>query len=134
VLEPLSGYLALAAELYQREELHGEPFNFGPPVHQNHTVLELVQSISQYWHKVHWEDNSGDEKQPSESGLLKLNCDKALHHLNWQTVLTFQETVRMIGEWYSSYYKEPSTIRDVTLSHIHEYETNAREKGMRWIQ
>ena len=39
VLEPLSGYLNLAAELSQRSELHGEPFNFGPPAHQNHTVM-----------------------------------------------------------------------------------------------
>ena len=121
VLEPLSGYLTLAIELHQREELHGEPFNFGPPAHQNRTVLELVQSMSRYWDKVRWEDNSGDEKQPYESGLLKLNCDKALHHLNWQAILSFQETVRMTAEWYCSYYEDPSTIRDLTLSHIQEY-------------
>ena len=61
VLEPVSGYLTLAIELQQREELHGEPFNFGPPAHLNRTVLVLVQSMSQYWEKVRWEDYHGDE-------------------------------------------------------------------------
>ena len=123
VLEPLSGYLTLALKLSQIPELHGEPFNFGPPAHQNHTVLELVQSMSRYWDKVRWKDNSGDEKQPYESGLLKLNCDKALHRLNWQVILTFQKTVQLTAEWYRSYYENPSTIREVTLAQIREYET-----------
>ena len=132
VLEPLSGYLALAAELHQKDELHGEPFNFGPSAHQNHTVLELVQAMSGHWDKVRWEDNSVDEKEPYESGLLKLNCDKALYHLNWQAILSFQETVKMTAEWYCSYYEDPSTIRDVTLAHIGEYESMAQKKGMQW--
>ena len=133
VLEPLSGYLNLAAELSQRSELHGEPFNFGPPAHQNHTVMELVQEMSKYWVKVRWEDTSDIDKQPYESGLLKLNCDKALHYLQWQAVLPFQETVRLTAEWYRSYYENPSTIRDVTLSQIQEYESYARDKGMMWV-
>jgi len=132
VLEPLSGYLALATELHQKDELHGEPFNFGPPAHQNRTVLSLVEAMSGYWDKVRWEDNSGDKKEPYESGLLKLNCDKALHHLNWQAILSFQETVKMTAEWYCSYYEDPSTIRDVTLAHIGEYESMAQKKGMQW--
>ena len=130
VLEPLCGYLTLAAELHQREDLHGEPFNFGPPSHQNHTVMELVQEISRYWKKVRWEDISGDEKHPYESGLLKLNCDKALHYLNWQAILSFQETVRMTTEWYRSYYENSTMIHDVTLSNIREYESYARKKKM----
>ena len=133
VLEPLSGYLALAAELHQRVELHGEPFNFGPPAQQNHTVLELVKTMSQGWEKVLWEDVSGSQDQPFESDLLKLNCDKALQHLHWRAILSFQETVRMTAEWYRSYYENPSTIRDVTFSQIEEYETIAQSKEMQWV-
>jgi CDP-glucose 4,6-dehydratase len=132
VLEPLSGYLALATELHHKDEFHGEPFNFGPSVHQNHTVLELVQAMSGHWDKVRWKDISDDEKEPYESGLLKLNCDKVLYHLNWQAILSFQETVKMTAEWYCSYYEDPATIRDVTLAHIGEYESMAQKKGMQW--
>ena len=122
VLEPLRGYLTLAAELYKHSELHGEAFNFGPQGHQNHTVLELVQAMSGHWDQVRWEDISTSGEHPYESGLLKLNCDKALHYLRWQAILSFQETVRMTADWYSSYYENPSTIREVTISQIREYE------------
>jgi CDP-glucose 4,6-dehydratase len=123
VLEPLGGYLTLAKELHQKDELHGEPFNFGPSAHQNHTVFELVQAMSGYWDKVRWKDNFGEKKEQYESGLLKLNCDKALYHLKWHSVLSFQETIRLTAEWYSSYYENPNTIREVSLSQIREYET-----------
>jgi len=132
VLEPLSGYLTLAKRLHDQRELHGEPFNFGPPAHQNHSVQELVQAMSEYWKKVRWEKNSETVEDPYESGLLKLNCDKALHHLHWQAVLSFQDTVRMTAEWYKSYYENSSLIRDVTFSQIEEYKAIAQEKGLRW--
>ena len=132
VLEPLSGYLSLAIAVSKRPELHGEPFNFGPQAQQNHSVLELVQAMSGHWDKVRWKDIYGDEKEPYESGLLKLNCDKALFHLNWQAILSFKETVKMTAEWYCSYYENPTTIHDVTLAHIGEYVSMAKKKGMQW--
>lgn len=134
VLEPLSGYLSLANELHHRNILHGEAFNFGPPGHQNHSVLELVQSMSRYWDKVCWEEISDSDKLPYESGLLKLNCDKALHYLHWESVLSFNETLRMTTEWYRSFYENPSKIRNVTLSHIKNYENHARDKEMEWVK
>jgi len=128
VLEPLSGYLTLASELSERPDLHGEPFNFGPPAHQNHKVLELVQEMSKYWDKVRWEEDNNSDDHPYESGLLKLNCDKALHHLQWQAVLNFEETIKLTTEWYQSYYNNPNNIRDCTISQINEYNrlTNLR--------
>ena len=116
----------MAAELDQREELHGEPFNFGPPAHQNHTVIELVQTMSQYWDQVRWDDVSSGKDDLYESSLLKLNCDKALHHLNWQAVLNFEETVKLTTEWYQSYYNHPQNIREFTISQIKEYSRLAK--------
>ncbi len=133
VLEPLSGYLTLAAELYKKSELHGEPFNFGPSPHHNYTVLELVQEMSKHWNKVLWEDFSDPNVQPYESGLLKLNCDKALHDLNWRAILSFQETVVLTSEWYRSYYDDSSTIEKITFSQINKYQELARNKGLRWV-
>lgn len=134
VLEPLSGYLALAAELHRRPEIHGEPFNFGPPAQQNHSVLELVQGISRYWDKVRWNDVSGSHSGPNEAGLLKLNCDKALHHLNWQAVMGFEETVRMTAEWYRAYYESQSDIAAVTRAQIDAYAETAANAGLAWAQ
>ena len=132
VLEPLSGYLTLAKALHEKRELHGEPFNFGPPAYQNHSVQELVQTMSKHWEQVQWNEVSDMGEQNYESGLLKLNCDKALYHLHWQAVLPFQEAVRMTAEWYRSYYDDSTTIGDVTFSQIKEYEALAHNKGLRW--
>ena len=88
--------------------------------------------MSEHWEQVRWEYVSDPGEQPYESGLLKLNCDKALHHLRWEAVLSFQETVRMTAEWYRSFYENSSTIRNITFSQIKEYEFHAQSKGMQW--
>ena len=132
VLEPLSGYLNLAMALASNIELHGEPFNFGPPAQQNHSVLELVREMSLHWDQVRWEDVSSSTQGPYESRLLKLNCDKALHFLQWQAVVGFSDTVRMTTEWYRAYYRDPATITDVTRAQVLAYTEMARQRGLAW--
>ena len=134
VLEPLSGYLALADALAQRPELHGQPFNFGPQAQQNHSVLALVQQMAMHWDKVRWEDVSGTEAAPYESGLLKLNCDKALHYLQWHAVMGFEDTVQMTAEWYRAYYQKSVQIEDVSEEQIIAYSEIARKQGLDWAQ
>ena len=132
VLEPLSGYLSLAIALSQKPELHAEPFNFGPPAQQNNSVLELVKQMSLYWEQVRWQDVSESATGPYESGLLKLNCDKALHYLHWNAVMGFEDTVRMTAEWYRSYYEEPKNIAKTTQSQIEAYMSLAKKQGLSW--
>jgi CDP-glucose 4,6-dehydratase len=82
VLEPLSGYLNLGQVLYEDDSLHGESFNFGPRAEQNHTVKQLLEDLSTYWHFSNVDDafTVTDNIPFHEAGLLKLNCDKALFH------------------------------------------------------
>jgi CDP-glucose 4,6-dehydratase len=134
VLEPLSGYLSLAIALSQRPELHGEPFNFGPQAQQNHSVLELVQQFALHWNKVRWQDVSGSGAGAYESELLKLNCDKSLHYLQWHAVMGFEDTVRMSAEWYRAYYKQPATIAVKTDTQITSYTEIAKQHCLVWAQ
>jgi CDP-glucose 4,6-dehydratase len=132
VLEPLSGYITLAMHLNRTSNFHGESFNFGPSSHQNHSVLELVSLMGNQWDKANWRDISKSIEEPYESGLLKLNCDKALHQLNWHEVMDFEDTVNMTIEWYKIFYQTPEKIFDVTKSQIVKYHTLANEKGLPW--
>jgi len=132
VLEPLSGYLMLALALNSRPEIHGEPFNFGPQAQQNHSVLELVEEMSKHWKQVHWQVEEQKIQKHHESGLLKLNCDKALHYLHWHATMEFKDTVRMTADWYRDFYSKPETIADTTQSQIAAFTTIAREKGLPW--
>lgn len=135
VLEPLSGYLTLAMELKASAALHGEPFNFGPLAQQNHSVGELVEAMTEHWDRVRWEDVSAQYGGPYESGLLKLNCDKALHHLRWRPAWDFSATVRETALWYRRYYEQPSiSIADFSLRQIEAYVQAARSQGVAWAQ
>jgi CDP-glucose 4,6-dehydratase len=134
VLEPLSGYLSLAAAVSDDPKLHGEAFNFGPLAQQNHSVLELVQQMGKYWDKVKLKDISGTSSTgPYESGLLKLNCDKALHFLKWQAVMGFEDTVKLTAEWFRNYYQNGDVyIEEITLKQISYYTAFAKEQGLSW--
>ena len=130
VLEPLGGYLSLAVQLNRRSELHGEAFNFGPPANQNHPVKELVNEMTIHWPGSEWVDKSAGNKAPQEAGLLKLNCDKALHTLGWQATLNYKETAKWTAEWYRTYYeKGEKTALDITAKQIKEYMNLAKQRN-----
>ena len=136
VLEPLSGYLNLGAELYENDSLHGEAFNFGPRAEQNHTVEELLIDLSKYWDFKDVNDAykvTGDIPF-HEAGLLKLNCDKALFYLKWQANLEYKDTIKFTSEWYFDFYKTDKNILNKTLEQIEEYESMAKQKGLKWTE
>jgi CDP-glucose 4,6-dehydratase len=134
VLEPLGGYMVLAAAMTRHPQMHGEAFNFGPPAQQNHSVLLLVEQMAHHWDRVRWEDVSQYTNGPYESGLLKLNCDKALHHLQWRAVMGFEDTVRMTAQWYGSYYRDSEQTAQVTNNQIEAYCEMAMRQGQVWAQ
>jgi len=129
VLEPLSGYLALAVALYNNDINQGEAYNFGPPAHQNYSVRLLIDEMAKYWDHVRWNDISQSEVHLHEAGLLKLNCDKALFDLNWLPTLQFEETVRMTVQWYKTYYEyQEDSMYDFSMEQITEYMNLANER------
>ncbi len=130
VLEPLSGYLNLGAELHFRDELHGEAFNFGPRAEQNHTVLELLTDLSKGW-DIENAYEVTDNIPFHEAGLLKLNCDKALFYLNWQSTMLYADTIEFTRSWYLDFYKDRD-IFEKTVSQIKEYISLAKERNLEW--
>lgn len=132
VLEPLSGYLQLAAELTRRPELHGESFNFGPPSAAVNTVREVVTALQRHFVSL---DLTIDETQAHfpEAGLLKLACDKALSLLGWTCVLDFDETMEMTADWYRRFYEDgPDGIDGYSRRQLSEYTELAAERGLTW--
>ncbi len=133
VLEPLSGYLCLGQKLSENISQHGESFNFGPTVNNNHAVVDLVKEMSKHWKLVRWNEvSTKSENDLYEAGLLRLNCDKALSRLSWSPTLEFEETVKMTSEWYRNYYQGDTDMSVETLDQILEYEHKARRLGINW--
>jgi len=134
VLEPLSGYLKLGEELSSNKNLHGESFNFGPKAEQSHSVFELLKDLSMFWDfdRVDEAYKATDNIPFHEAGLLKLNCDKALFHLKWEANLYYKECVKLVSEWYFSFYKEEVDMYEKTMSQIDMYEEFAIERSLVW--
>lgn len=135
VLEPLSGYLVLGAELSQRPKLNSEPYNFGPPANQNKTVESLINQMAKHWDQISWNDVSQKTDHVHEAGLLKLCCDKALHQLNWEPTLNFEQTVQYTVDWYRQFYETPDKdIYALSLKQIKDYTVEAEKKGLSWTR
>ena len=133
VLEPLSGYLLLAANLSESEKNNGEAYNFGPSSDNNYSVGELIEEMKKSWDKVNWSDISNEESNLYEAGLLKLNCDKALLDLDWKPNLDFTDTVKMTAEWYKKYYQfEHKTMHNFCIQQIRDYVESAKSKSISW--
>jgi CDP-glucose 4,6-dehydratase len=134
VLEPLSGYLWLGAQLLQgRAGLNCEAFNFGPGTEVNQPVSTLIAEMAKVWYGSGYSIEADADHKP-EAGLLKLCCDKALSRLDWRALLTFEETVHMTAEWYREYHAGKCDMPVFTVGQIRAYETMATEKGVRWAK
>jgi CDP-glucose 4,6-dehydratase len=135
VLEPLSGYLWLGAELLKKSDgLNGESFNFGPDANVNQTVAELLDAMSSRWPGVKWQVPKGCEDGGHEAQLLKLSCDKVLYHLNWQAVMQFSETVAFTVDWYRSWHKQEQDMFSYTANQIERYCLLARNRSSVWVR
>jgi CDP-glucose 4,6-dehydratase len=134
VLEPLSGYLNLGMKLHNNNNLNGEGFNFGPLTEQNITVKHLLSEISKYWGFNSASDALiiKESNDFHEATLLKLNCEKSLNLLEWQSALDHKDTVRLTSKWYHTYYKNSDNMELVTTKQIAEYENIANLKKLQW--
>ena len=133
VLEPLAGYLTLAARLATDDALRGEAFNFGPPADHNYSVSDLLEEMRNQWQGAAWKDISeAGAVSVYEAGLLKLCCDKALHRLGWRPLLSFEENVAMTVAWYRAFYRGQADVWELTQSQIRQYERWGAERGAVW--
>ena len=141
VVEPLSGYLWLAAVMScpslrpYREDLLASAFNFGPRLESNRTVAELVAEILRHW-PGHWEDRS-DPRALHEAKLLNLATDKAFHLLGWRPVWNFERAVEATVEWYKLANRLPAPagtpeLIEMTRSQLHAYQDDAACSGLPW--
>lgn len=123
VLEPLSGYLELAARLLASgdPELCG-PFNFGPCPEDEITVAELVQALLAAWGSGCREDGD-DPASPAEASCLRLATDKAAALLGWRPRWRLAEAIGRTVAWYRiQHLGDEGSMRDACIADITAYE------------
>jgi len=119
VLEPLSGYLTLAASLAGSASF-ATAFNFGPGPDSSRTVSDLVVEILKH-RKGEWTD-AGDPAALHEANLLNLSIEKASRLLAWKPKWSFEETISRTVAWYARVHAGTATPLEVTRSQIAEYQ------------
>jgi CDP-glucose 4,6-dehydratase len=137
VLEPLSGYLRLGQILEKNSDISGESFNFGPSPELSISVEEVLSNLAIRWGWSELEEACFISKysQFKEAGLLHLNCDKALSHLQWLPVLQFEQMIKYTVDWYKKYYNDgQDDMQDYSDALIEQYEDLAIKKNLQWAK
>lgn len=122
VLEPLSGYLELAARLLEPggAAAFGGAWNFGPVPEDDATVREVVERFLATWGDGRWVDAS-DPSQPHEARVLRLATDRARTRLGWHPRWRLDEAVTRTAAWYRAFAADPSLARSATLADLQAY-------------
>ncbi len=127
VLEPLRGYLILAKEQYEKENLN-EGFNFGPDRNSIIPVIDLTKLLIEKWGFGEIEVQK-DKSNKHEAGLLYLDCTKAREKIGWKTELNIDKVADYLVEWYKNY--ESEDVYQLSINQIHKYETEVNNKKLK---
>lgn len=101
VLEPISGYLKLAAMLACEPGKFSGPFNFGPVPKDHLNVRQLVETAIAEWGGGNWQDVSHN-KAKHEANYLQLDIAKASSLLGWLPKLDAKQAIAWTLEWYKA--------------------------------
>lgn len=119
VLDPLYGYLALAAALARDPARFSGAWNFGPGEQGKRSVEDLARAIIARW-------GSGDiahgsnVAQPHEAAALYLSSEKARRELGWQALWPFNRAAAETASWYRAVLDGSSPL-EVSRQQIRSY-------------
>jgi CDP-glucose 4,6-dehydratase len=104
VLEPLSGYLALARSLVQSPATAPRAVNFGPDPSDFCSVSEVVDAYSaRFAGEPGWRRDAA--VHPAEARALTLSSTLAERSLQWRPRLRLKESLAWTADWYGSWAK-----------------------------
>jgi CDP-glucose 4,6-dehydratase len=119
VLEPLSGYLVLAQELFLNGDNFAEGWNFGPKDEDCKPVSWILDKMVTYWgNNASWRLDKNNN--PHEAGFLKLDCSKASNRLKWNPKWNLQLTLKSIVDWHQI-YTNGGDLKKQCLKEINTY-------------
>jgi CDP-glucose 4,6-dehydratase len=119
VLEPLSGYLALAQKLYEEGSSFADAWNFGPEETDAKTVQWIVEKLCSQNPHASWQCDAS--LQPHEANMLKLDSSKAKALLAWRPRWNLQTALQMTLAWHLA-WKEDSHMAGISIEQIQQYE------------
>jgi CDP-glucose 4,6-dehydratase len=129
VLEPLSGYLALASNLLMQNKEFQGCWNFGPLSDSVHSVNDLINQLQIYDRKV--KIRLENINKPAESISLKLDISKAISMLDWVPLLSFEQSVQLTAQGYINDLNLDSSVNN-RLDTINFFVGISSKKKIKW--
>ena len=121
VLEPLSGYLALAeAMLADPGPQWCSGWNFGPAAGDDITVTELAEIFIAAWGSGSWEDRH-DPRAPIETHVLRLSIATVIAALPWRPRLDARDAIHRTAAWFRGFATAPAAARRLCEADIEAY-------------
>lgn len=105
VLEPLSGYLLLAARMLEEPTAYCEGWNFGPRMESVTPVWDVASLLLKYYGEGTLRDVS-DPNALHEANLLMLDISKAHDRLGWEPRTDIDRCCQLTADWYRRYQHE----------------------------
>ncbi len=119
VLEPLNGYLTLAAKLYAEGAKYAQAWNFGPNDSDAKDVGWITKNLCELWGpEATYQIN--ENKTLHEATYLKLDCSKAKAELQWSPKWDILQALQSIVEWHKAYFNGEN-MRTITLFQINQF-------------
>ena len=126
VLEPLSGYLTLAARLLgDNGASFADAWNFGPEPQAFLNVERLARTLCDAWGAGAPPLRLGVGGGPHEAGMLTLDSSKAHAALGWRPRLSSDEAIRLTAQWYRAHANGDTNLRALSLAQIDAYSGGA---------
>lgn len=118
VLEPLSGYLLIGANLLKGKKEFATAWNFGPEQKDVKTVEEIVKKLCKKFKDIEYILDK--TKQPYETKHLRLDITKAKRKLSWKPKWNVDTALNKIADWIETYQKKQD-IRQLCIKQIKDF-------------
>lgn len=120
VLEPLHGYLLLAARLLDGDARCAGAYNFGPDTSGNVPVSAVLDGLAVHWPALRWQHEAAPDA-PREAALLYLDSSKARQELDWKVRWPLAEGLRHTALWYRAAAANPGGMRAFTEQQLEDF-------------
>ncbi|WGR97913.1 CDP-glucose 4,6-dehydratase [Bradyrhizobium sp. ISRA443] len=127
VLDPLSGYLALAEHLFTDGLAFSDAWNFGPAKADAHSVAWIADRLTGMWSpEARW--TATRVPQPHEDHYLRLDSAKAGQKLGWRTRWDLSTALSHIVSWHKAWLAGDDMAAR-TLADIVDFTGARRDRG-----
>jgi CDP-glucose 4,6-dehydratase len=123
VLEPLSGYLLLAENLYIHGSKYAEAWNFGPSDNEEKSVEWIISQLVDQWGLDASFNIDPSGANLHEAYFLKLDCSKARVQLGWRPQWDTAETIKRICAWHKAHISAQN-MKSYVLDEINQYQSS----------